>query len=504
MNELEYIKSKLEIKELLDSASRIITFDQMTIAPAKGISDKNEIIAHLTEEVFKTTKDPEFDRCVLTLYEKRDDIEDELDRVLIKQLYRNYLIEKNLTPEDTYNISLNEQNAFVAWSEAKEASDYSIFKEPLNKVIEGCKLKAERRELSESENNIIKDDYDKLLDIFEQGMTQKDIDPLFSECREGLITLTEKIKNSKKKIRSDFLSRPVGIEAQRRVTEYLMGLMGFDKERGIFSTSEHGYTELLTPNDIRITTHFYEDNFISSIYTVTHETGHALFDQNQPSANFKYFITGGKTLGMHESVSRFYENVLGRSKGFIHMIYPTLKELMPEALYDVSERELYEAVNIVTPSLIRTEADEVTYGFHVIIRYELEKAIFSGNLSVDDLPAAWNDKYEEYLGIRPDNDRDGVLQDIHWASDFGYFPTYLLGNFYNTMYYNRMKNEIDVEAVLNAGDITPINKWMIDNVFAKADRLSPKEWIKDITGRSVTSADFIKYLNDKYYEIYEL
>jgi carboxypeptidase Taq len=170
----------------------------------------------------------------------------------------------------------------------------------------------------------------------------------------------------------------------------------------------------------------------------------------------------------------------------------------------VSENELYEAINIAEPSLIRTEADELTYTFHVIIRYEIEKALFEGRLSIDELPRVWNEKYKEYLGIEPLTDRDGVLQDVHWTFGFGYFPAYAIGNMYNAMYYNRMKNEIDIDGLVSKGDFKSLNKWMAENVFKNGNRMSPSEWIKDITGRALTADDFLDYLEEKYSEIYEL
>ena len=188
----------------------------------------------------------------------------------------------------------------------------------------------------------------------------------------------------------------------------------------------------------------------------------------------------------------------------MHFVYPKVCEIFPQVMADVSEREFYEALNVVEPSLIRTEADEFTYTFHIIIRYEIEKALFAGEIRVEDIPAMWNRKYKEYLGIEPTSDRNGVLQDVHWTSGFGYFPTYAIGNFYNAMYYNRMKQEVDVDAAIREGNFAPVNSWMIGHVFAKADRLSPQEWIRDITGREFTPVDFLDYLEAKYSVIYEL
>ena len=209
-------------------------------------------------------------------------------------------------------------------------------------------------------------------------------------------------------------------------------------------------------------------------------------------------------MGMHESVSRFYENVIGRSRAFIHLVYPKLCEIFPEVFFDVSERELYEAVNVAVPSLIRVDADELTYTLHVAIRYEIEKELIDGNLSVKDVPACWNSKYKEYLGVVPENDREGVLQDSHWSSDFGYFPTYAMGNYYNAMYALRMKEDISLETVLESGDFATINAWMAEHVFQKADRLDVAEWMLDITGKPISADAFLCYLEAKYSDLYGL
>ena len=288
----------------------------------------------------------------------------------------------------------------------------------------------------------------------------------------------------------------------QKMAKWLLTQMRFDFARGTFATSLHPFTALLGKDDVRVTTHYNPTNFVSSMYSTIHEGGHALFEQNQPRENKERFILGGKTQGMHESVARFYENRIGRSESFVHFIYPKVCELFPEVMDDVSEKEFYEALNFVHPSLIRTEADEFTYTFHIIIRYEIEKALFAGNIKVENISEIWNQKYQEYLGVCPSSDREGVLQDMHWASEFGYFPAYAVGNFYNAMYYNRMKQELAVDEAVRMGDFEPINRWMTANVFAKADRLSPGEWIKDITGREITSNDFLDYLDEKYSGIY--
>jgi len=328
------------------------------------------------------------------------------------------------------------------------------------------------------------------------------LDALFSEGVKRITTLLKKINASPKQIRTDFLYRTVTDEQQEKCARYLLELLQFDFKQGVFSVSEHPFTEMMGKGDTRVTSHFYPNLFLSNVYSVIHECGHALFEQLQPDEDHAEFLTDGKTMGMHESVSRFYENILGRSRGFIHLIYPKMCEIFPQVFRDVSEEELYEAVNYVEPSLIRTEADELTYTLHIIIRYELEKDMIGGKLTGKAITEAWNEKYKEYLGVMPENDREGVLQDIHWTDSFGYFPAYALGNFYNAMYYEKMKEELDVEKLLMQGEFAPINQWMKEHVFQKADRQNPSEWIEEITGKKLAADAFLTYLEQKYTKIY--
>ena len=432
------------------------------------------------------------------MYEHRDEL-DELDKILAEQLHRSYMKVKNITPEKNMEINLIYNKAFVDWSEAREASDYSMFKESLTKVYNVNKEIVELRNMKDSGSV-----YDQLLDDYERDITTEVLDECFGKCKERLLPLLEKIKNSKKQIRRDFMNIEVTDEQQAKMAKWLLETIDFDLSRGAFTTSEHPFTNGLAKDDIRVTTHYYPDHFIGSIYSIVHEGGHALFEMLQPREDYDHFINDNKTMGMHESVSRLYENRIGRSKAFVHLIYPKVCEIFPQVMKDVSEKELYEAINIAEPSLIRTEADELTYTFHVIIRYEIEKALFEGKITVDELPKVWNEKYKEYLGITPETDRDGVLQDVHWTFGFGYFPAYAIGNMYNAMYYNRMKNEIDIDDLISKGDFHSLNKWMADNVFNNGNRLSPNEWIKNITGRALTADDFLDYLEKKYSELYEL
>ena len=493
---LEYVNKTLTKAEVYQHAATVLQYDQETICPPKGMEEQGEVSAFMMNKAFALEKGKAYTGAIAFLHEHIKEL-DEFDRAMIDTEYRSYVRNKNITPAMQHRFSLVYNKAFVDWVNAKQQADFSIFEESLKKVREIELKKISLRE------NAKKLPYDELLDDYEQGMTSGDLDAYFGTCRERLVPLLQKIVSSKKRIRTDFLSRTVTEAQQKEMAQYLLKLIGFDFERGAFTTSEHPFTDGLARNDIRVTTHYYPDMFYSSMFSIIHEGGHALFEQYQPQENYDHHLNN-KTMGQHESVSRFYENRIGRSKSFIHLIYPKAREIFPQVLSDVSEQELYEAMNTVQPSLIRTESDEFTYTFHIMIRYELEKQIVNGGVEIADLPALWNRKYEEYLGIRPQNDRDGVLQDMHWASGFGYFPAYALGNMYNAMYYNRMQQDFDIEEAIAGGHLDRINDWMKEHVWKKADRQDPRPWIKEITGRDFTPDDFLDYLEKKYTEIYEL
>ncbi len=495
---LELVRNIEKEAAIYAHAAAVLSYDQETICPIKGMEEQGEITAFMENQAFKLEKDEKFIEAAEYLYEHKDELE-EFDRAMAEQLHRNYMKRKNITAEKQMEISLTYNKAFVDWSNARNASDFSMFKESLTKVRDINKEIVALRT-----DRTTKTVYDELLDDYEAGISSEKIDECFEKCKKRLIPLLKKIMNSKKQIRRDFMSIEVTDEQQAKMARWLLETMNFDLERGAFTTSEHPFTSGLGKDDTRVTTHYYPTNFAGSIYSIVHEGGHALFDSLQPRENYEHFITGGKTMGMHESVSRMYENRIGRSKEFVHLIYPKVCEVFPQVMKGVSENELYEALNIAEPSLIRTEADELTYTFHIIIRYEIEKALLDGDLAIDDVPKMWNEKYKEYLGIEPDCDRDGVLQDVHWTFGFGYFPAYAIGNMYNAIYYNRMKNEIDINSLVAKGDFATINNWMKENVFKKADRLTPSEWLMDITGKDLSADEFLDYLEAKYTELYEL
>ena len=503
---LQRVKDTLDTAERYEHAVHVMNFDMETLCPADAMEEEGETIAFLSTKAYELLKTEDFTEAAEYLYAHRfgsgtetepgeDALETE-DRVLAENLHREYAKIKNITPEMNHAFTLAFNKAYIDWLNAKNAADYRIFAPSLEKVRE---INLKEVSLRTEQKATV---YDSLLDDYERGITSFDLDEAFGQCKERLIPFLEKIRSSKKVIRTDFLHRKVKDEQQKEMAQYLLETMRYDFRRGAFTTTEHPFTDDLARNDVRVTTHYYPDMFYSNMYSIIHEGGHALFGQLQPYGHHERHIANSMTLGMHESVSRFYENRIGRSRAFTGLIFDRTKEIFPGLLDDVTPEEFYEAMNIAEPSLIRTEADEFTYTFHIIIRYEIEKMIVNGGAAIEDLPRIWNEKYKEYLGIEPANDAEGILQDVHWSGGFGYFPTYALGNMYNAMYYNRMKNEIAVEERIAAGDFETINGWMKENVFARANLLAPKEWIRDITGRDFTPVDFLDYLEEKYGAIY--
>ena len=494
---LKRLKEILALLKKYEHALGIMYFDFETIVPNDAREEEAEILDFFSNEHFKISSSDEMKELTQYLYDNKDQIEDPLDVSLINKLYDKYQKIKNITPEFDLKMSNIFSRSYNTWLKAKEAKDYNLFKDVFKEVIDIEKEAVGYRE------NKLPNYYDNLLNDCEEGLLQEDLDPFFKELKEGLIDLINRIKNSKHVIRRDFLNRKVPIHKQELFSKYLLELNGYNFNKGVLSTTEHPFTSDIAKNDARVTTHYHEDMVLSNIYSIIHEGGHAILMQNEREEDYEHFINDYVTNGMHESVSRFYENIIGRSKEYVHLIYPKFIEIFDE-FKDISEQELYEAINIVEPSLIRTEADEVTYGLHIIIRYEMEKMICNNQIQVEDIPAMWNKLYKDYLGVDVPNDAEGVLQDVHWTSGFGYFPSYAIGNCYNAMYLKRLEKELPFKELILKGDFKTINQWMKDNVFIHANVLTPKEWIKELTGESLSPKAFLEYLNNKYKEIYKL
>ena len=499
---IKEIEKKLlaELDEIraYNHALATLSYDHYTIAPKKANQEQNETMAILSNIVFKKEHSPEFINLLKDAYAVKEKFNPCFKRT-IEKLYEDYEKTKNISSSLAYQIEMDLAKSYDDWLKAKEKSDYNLFIDSFRKVV------SYSRQLIDLRDNKKEIKYDNCLDDYEPNYNIPRMDKFFAELKEGILPLLEKIKKSPKKIRSDFLHNKVKISKQEAFSHYILKVIGFDANAGMMSTTEHPFTNVLSHHDVRITTHFYENDFVSNIFTTAHEGGHAIFGQNEPNILHKYHTNDLMTSAMHECMSRLYENIVARSKEFIHVIYPRFKRLFKAEFKDVSEEELYEAVNIVTPSLIRTDSDELTYCLHIIIRYEIEKELVNGTLEVEDAKRVWNEKYKQYLGLDDISDSEGILQDVHWSGmSFGYFPTYALGNAYSAQIFHKMNEDFDVKQAIYDGKVHLVRDWLKKHAFAYASMLDPDEWIIKVTGEPLNTKYYLDYLKDKFAALYDL
>lgn len=490
----------IEEIEAYGNAIGKMNFDMECVAPPDGIERAGIDMAILGKHIHELTHSEEYQTLVCELYEERDKLDFPVNK-LVEHLYDDYLKEKNISADLSYRADLVANTAYGKWLEAKKADDYSIFRDSFADVV------AVTREIIATRENAKAIPYDNLLDDYEKGNTVEALDAFFAALRDRIVPLLRRISESGKTVRTDFMHRTMSVAEQEKLSEWLLEVEGLKKSALVLMTTEHPFTDNFGPFDVRVTTHYYEDNFISSAFSTLHEGGHALFMQGEPEEFCKVHADDAMSCAMHECVSRFFENIVGRSEGFVHFLYPKLNELSGNKLSDVTERELYEAVNEAKPSLIRVDADELTYCLHIMVRYEIEKLLVNGEITVDEVPALWNAKYKEYLGIDVPSDAVGCLQDVHWSGGvggLGYFPSYALGSAYGAQILATMKKELDFDALVRKGDLHTIRDWMKEKVFSVASVMDPDEWIKHITGESLNTDYFCDYLEAKYADIYDL
>jgi len=378
------------------------------------------------------------------------------------------------------------------WEKAKLENDYPSFEPYLEKIVATLKRFAKYRDPDKKPYNVFLDDYEK-------GYTMEDYDRFFAVLREKVVPLIHDSISKYKEVRDDFMKLPYSVDKQKELTEKLIDIMKINRDNFAWAESEHPFTMGINKKDVRFTTHFHETNLSSAIYSTIHEGGHATYELNTADELMYTGLDGGASLGLHESQSRFYENNIGRSKEFTALIHPIIKELYPEQFSDVSAEDLFNAVNKPEASLIRVEADELTYSLPIMVRYEIERMLFNGDIEVSELPKVWKEKYQEYLGITPPNDSSGVLQDVHWSEGmFGYFPTYALGSAISAQLVAHMEKEFDYKADIAKGDLSRINAWMSEKVHRHGGLLKPKEIINYACGEDFDPNYYCDYLIKKY------
>lgn len=493
----EEVKEYIGEVEYLTHAMVLVDWDTRTNMPIKAGESRSKVLEYLSGQLFNMTTSPKVKTFIeeLTPYKNEMSL---VQRRILEELERNYN-EIMKIPEDRYVASVGATSrAQIAWEKAKEANDYESFKPYLQNVIDFS------REFI-GYWGYEGDKYNTLLDKYEKGLTVEKLDKIFSELRDGIVEILENIKKSDKKISTDILNGNFDVNKQKELSLCVLEKMGFDLEAGRLDVSVHPFTTNMGNKDVRLTTNYHKDRFASALFSTIHEGGHGIYEQNISDDLENTGLNAGVSMAIHESQSRFYENIIGRSKEFTSYLLNLSRKYFEE-FKDVTAEEFYEAMNKVEPSFIRTEADELTYSLHIIIRYELEKDLINGRITLDQLPSEWNKKYKEYLDVEPTSDSVGVLQDVHWsASLFGYFPSYALGNLYGAqIYYTLLKEEPKIMEDIAEGNLNNLHSWLKENIHKYGSIYSPAEIIKRVTGEELNPQYFIKYLKDKYYEIYNI
>lgn len=430
------LKEYLKRYEKLNQAIALIYWDMRTNMPEKAGESRGKVLQYLSEESFKMLTSDTVKNFIEDLSQYKDKM-NKLQYRMLEELERKYNETKKIPQEKYVEFVGICSNSEIAWEKAKEAKDFEIFKPYLEQVV---KYTQEFIEYWGYKN----DKYDTLLDKYELGLTTEKLDKIFDELKAGIIEILNNIKRSNKSINRDFLYGHFDAEKQKELSLQVLEKTGFDLKAGRLDVSVHPFTTNFGNKDVRLTTNYNEDEFTSALFSTIHEGGHGIYEQNISDDLEGTGLQVGASMAIHESQSRFYENILGRSKEFCSYLLPLAKEYF-EDFNKVSLDEFYEAMNYVEPSLIRTESDELTYGLHIIIRYEIEKELINGKINVDDLKELWNKKYKEYLGVEPKNDAEGILQDMHWSDgSFGYFPSYALGNLYGAQLLNSLIKEKEI------------------------------------------------------------
>jgi len=474
----------------------LLYYDGATAAPSGTAANRGESMAILGEAVYQMATGKDTEELLDALWAQKDALEEPQTRMVY--LMRKSLVEMRKIPMDeyiAYTRLVNEAEA--VWHKAKNENDYPAFAPYIDKIVETNKRFAGyvRPEM---------DAYEYCLDNYEEGLTRKTCEQFFSALREQLVPLIQKVCASEHQPDTALLKFHAPVEKQRILSDYLMDVLGMDREHCTIAETEHPFTTGFTKYDCRITTHYHEDALASSLYSVVHEGGHGMYDMGVKD-EFAYTCLGnGVSMAVHESQSRFFENIIGRSRSFVSLIAPKLRELFPE-LKDASDEALYRAFNESHPSLIRTEADELTYCLHIMVRYELEKALFDGKITSAELPAEWNRLYKEYLGVDVPDDKHGVLQDTHWSGGmFGYFPSYALGSAYGAQLLKKMEETVDVYGSVANGDLSPVREWLRENIWQHGCLYTPSVLMEKAFGGKFDASFYVDYLKEKFADIYQL
>lgn len=490
---IDYVKKMQNYSEALS----VIFWDMRTGAPKKGLPQRAEVIGTLSAELFALQTSDALGELLTQLENEELDF---VTRRLYEEVKKGYEESKKIPADEFKAYTILKAKSEAAWEDAKAKSDFSIFLPYLQEVIDYQKRFVGYWGIKNGSA------YNTLLDKYEPDMTTDLLDQLFGELKAVIVPLVKAIEASPNKPDTSVLFKHFPKAGQHAASLELLTQLGYDFEAGRLDETVHPFMIGLNSGDIRVTTKYDESDFRSAVFGTIHECGHALYEQNiDPTLNGLPLSTGA-SMGIHESQSLFYENMVGRNENFWKHNFAILQKHSPAQFGDVAVEDFLKAINFSAPSFIRIEADELTYPLHIMIRYEIEREIFNGDLQAADLPRVWNDKYEEYLGIRPANDAEGVLQDMHWSDgSFGYFPSYALGFMYAAQWKHAMDQDIpNFDELLGRGELAPIKNWLTEKVHQYGALKKPNELIVEGTDEALSATHLANYLKEKYTKLYQL
>ena len=500
------MKSKLEkleniLAEIADlnAASGVLNWDQLVNMPIGAAEDRGEQIATLENIIHQKSTSDELGQLLETLVQDAEQLDaDSDDACLIRVAKRNFDKAAKVPADFVTEMARESTVAQSIWTSAKERSEFQMFRPHLEKLVE---LRRQYASFFEPWEHV----YDPLLDDFEPGMQTREVKAIFDTLRPKLVELIRAISTSKKIDRS-FLFLNYSEKEQLAFGEMVITKFGYDWNHGRQDKSAHPFTTNFGLNDVRITTRFKENYLPSAMFGSMHECGHALYELGIDKKYNRSPLADGASMAIHESQSRLWENLIGRSKPFWRHFFPILKKQFPSQLGNLELEDFYKGINAVEPSFIRVEADEATYNLHIMLRLEMEIALMEGSLLAKDAPEAWNAKFKEYLGIVPPDDAHGVLQDVHWSfGGFGYFPTYALGNLVSVQLWEKMNRDlVNLDDQVGEARFEEILGWLRENVHTWGAKFEPQVLVQKVTGSRITPEPYMRYLESKYKEIYDL
>ncbi|VEU81017.1 carboxypeptidase M32 [Haploplasma axanthum] len=493
----KYIKKYLKYRKKIIAFQYVdwlINWDQKTQAPLKSANFRAEQVEILSEMYFDLRRNKEFLETVDYLYKNSHKIEDEILRKDVKKINRDLRVIRFVPIDEYIDYQVDLAQSTKIWQEAREMDDFNHFVPILQKIVDYNK-----RLIKYFETDDIKG-YDVLLDIYEPGTNMEFYDKFYEDLKNELVPFVMEVTIGRKpQFNRKLTTREYLISKQKEFSKYLIKTFGFDLKRGAIRDTIHPFTSGISTDDIRIASDYYYDNFTASIFSVMHQIGNALYDQNNDPKFNGTFLFGSPSYGFSEAQARMYENMIGRSYAFWSRHYKELVALFPKELKGISVVEFYRYINEVKRSKIRAEADELTYPLHIMVRYEIEKDIFNNNLKVKDIPRRWRSLMAKYVGVKPATDLDGALQDIHWAlGKFGYFPSYALGSAYAAQIYQAMNKDINIESVVENEHINLINEWLKEKINKYGASLTTEELLINATGEPLNPKYYIEYLKNKF------